>query len=382
METLNNGLLMELPLFSKRFHHEHSEPYILNILSVLWGFKQKRILWQPSPNPVSLERADLITLATNEYVVGEKTDGIRYTLVCAHWDLPNNKGPFAMLIDRSLFMYELRLKAEERIFQGTVLDGEMVGLADGSLAFVVFDIIADCGISLVNYNFDARQSRLYNILRQDQPKMLSDEESVKLSIYQKNFVPLEMLIEQGSEADPRNFVNHHSDGWIFVPVKCPIQRDRHFTMFKFKEQHTIDLRIIQTDRHQYGLSYKCSGESKFGPFPDPFDESRQLELVFSPDWMKDVQKPHIGGLNVNKIYEFSISEPYEPESINQNRDHSTAKPSHIVCKLIRLRADKDQPNDLFTIKKTIVNNRECMTHQSLLQELSDLKKMVQNSSNH
>lgn len=353
----SNKFHYELPLFGKPMTLVPHKQQVYNHYAKYWG--QQKVYGQIAPNPVSLESKDAFTLANNEYVVGEKSDGVRYIMVCSFWDLPQNKGPYAVLLDRNMTIYEIKIKAEESIFRGTVFDGEIVTTNDGNLLYLVFDIVCDRGISCIKMNFAERQKRLFDLLNNNlQPKLISNEESSSIQIVQKNFMPLDILLEKGMDADPQKFVNHKSDGWIFVPVNCPIQTLMHRTMFKFKQIHTIDVKIIRTDRHQYGVSYDINGEAKFGPFVDPHNENLKIELVLADDWLKKIQS--MGGLIVNGIYECDLEERAE-------------NPQVVFLHLIKLRTDKSNPNDLLTISKTIVNSREKISPDYLLDLIKGLR---------
>lgn len=352
----------ELPLFGKSSFGTlpQYKQQVFAQYAKYWD--KQRVHNQIAPNPVSLESKDVMTIAMNEYVVGEKSDGIRYIMVCSHWDMPQNKGPYAVLLDRNMTIYEIKLKAEESIFRGTVLDGEIVSTNDNTLLFLVFDLVCDRGISCIHMDFVERQQRLYDILSSPYgPKLLSNEDSSPIQIVQKMFIPLETLLEKGMDADPQKFTNHKSDGWIFVPVRSGIKTLRHPTMFKFKQEHTIDVQIIRTERHQYGVSYWVDGNATVGPFTDPHNEHLKIEMVLAEDWLKTIQD--LRGLNVNGIYECNLEErPNQPQMV--------------FLHIIRLRTDKNQPNDLFTISKTLVNYREKISPDYLLDLIRESRSMA------
>jgi len=78
----------------------------------------------PSPNPVSVSRASLHDLKPEDYVVAEKTDGVRYGLLLCR----DHEGhPVAVMIDRAGRKFEVVVRAPGRYFDGmgTLLDGEL-----------------------------------------------------------------------------------------------------------------------------------------------------------------------------------------------------------------------------------------------------------------
>ncbi|AJF97996.1 mRNA capping enzyme [Pandoravirus inopinatum] len=78
----------------------------------------------PGPNPISVSLAVLRDLNPDEYVVAEKTDGVRYALLLCGDEAGR---PMAVMIDRAGRKFEVAVRAAARFFggTGTLLDGEL-----------------------------------------------------------------------------------------------------------------------------------------------------------------------------------------------------------------------------------------------------------------
>lgn len=78
----------------------------------------------PGPNPISVSLAVLRDLNPDEYVVAEKTDGVRYALLLCGDEAGR---PMAVMIDRAGRKFEVAVRAAARFFggTGTLFDGEL-----------------------------------------------------------------------------------------------------------------------------------------------------------------------------------------------------------------------------------------------------------------
>lgn len=155
----------------------------------LWG--QARLLQTcPGPNPVCLESAHLQYLqeAELEYVVAEKTDGVRYLLLlCRPEDIRESSnvsrpsvppsrtthqphsGHVAFMIDRAFDAYEVVVcNIPDGMYKGTLLDGELVKEHSGELKYLVYDAVAVYGLHVGNVeNYITRMNLLSDVLPVD-----------------------------------------------------------------------------------------------------------------------------------------------------------------------------------------------------------------------
>jgi hypothetical protein len=94
----------------------------------IWDLRDSsHVEYNPAPNPVSLSQESLATITSDEYVVAEKTDGVRYSLLLCT-DPSQDERPVAVLMDRSCNKWALPgVKAPRNLFtECSLFDGELV----------------------------------------------------------------------------------------------------------------------------------------------------------------------------------------------------------------------------------------------------------------
>ena len=105
----------------------------------------------PFGDPVSADAGHVALLASRDYVVADKSDGVRACCVLASSITAAGTTAFhSVLIDRRGVLHGISLSSDAAFFtQGTVLDGELVQHArDGSWMYVVFDVAVLAGQKL------------------------------------------------------------------------------------------------------------------------------------------------------------------------------------------------------------------------------------------
>lgn len=203
----------------------------------------------PGPQPVSIEKKHLPLLSKNEYLVCEKTDGIRNFLVC-FTDSENRK--ICALVNRS-FDYMLFPLTVPR---DTLLDGEYI---DGK--FIVHDAVCIAGEDLRLKKLTERLDHARSLVKAILP-------TPKLRVQCKNMIPYSEI--------KKLVLGEHTDGVIFTPVNEPIRMGTHRTLFKWKplDRITIDflvrngkfciqhegkyLSVQDCDEEDDGSIYECS----------------------------------------------------------------------------------------------------------------------------
>lgn len=202
--------------------------YLVNFLHTTWNSSNKNYF--PGPQPISIERQHFGILKRNEYVVCEKTDGIRHALLAVMY----GEKKMCVLVDRSQEMYLLPLNLPRAMFQGTVIDGELVKTDDG-WHFMVYDCL------LVSNKHVGHLDLLKRIEEVSGPiagimKLAKDPARVKI----KKFWPLEQFHEFAQQKFP-----YKTDGVVFTPVREPVRIGTHETLFKWKprDDNTIDFQL-------------------------------------------------------------------------------------------------------------------------------------------
>ena len=182
-----------------------------------WGSRSSDTF--PGPHPVSIERKHL-SLLRNEYVVCEKTDGVRHLLVCMMFE----GRKYAVFVNRKLDM----VLAQLAMPKDTILDGEL----DGN-TFLIFDAVRVAGQDVRGLSYIDRLKHAEVATRG--PRM-----SIKLQM--KTMWPAHAAAEVWERAKETG-----SDGLIFTPVNEPIRMETHETMFKWKprDRITVDFKVHQ-----------------------------------------------------------------------------------------------------------------------------------------
>lgn len=208
----------------------------------------------PGPNPVSLEKAMVSSIKPDRYWVCEKTDGIRFALLCTTY----GGHRIAALVDRKLAVYLVPMKNVPRVlYQGSVLDGEV---AYDNVAkrhtFLVFDAVMVSGIPLFHLNFSHRLAGARKALRD---YACHDSDAVCLKM--KAFYELMRLRHFVDAVLPAVRPHFDVDGLVLTPEDGEVVFGRHMGLFKFKPfggaaAHTVDflyaggsLAVFDAGRH-------------------------------------------------------------------------------------------------------------------------------------
>jgi len=253
--------------------------WIRSVVCRLWG--QVRLLQTcPGPNPVCMERSHIPHVASceNEYVVAEKTDGVRYLLCCCASDhVAGEEGGkhLAFMIDRAFDAYEVEIEGlPDVIYKGTLLDGELVAEHDGNLKYLVYDTVACAGSHVGNTeDYVRRLDLLAPLIEQDIPpknappsatssKPAGPVRVLPCSSVHGGFPILRKPVYSGAFARHIMYMagigvppppgpelgrfRHASDGVILTPSDMAVVTGTHWSALKLKDQNPIDLLLEAT----------------------------------------------------------------------------------------------------------------------------------------
>jgi mRNA guanylyltransferase len=201
--------------------------YAMTYMEHSWGTTGKNIF--PGSQPVSIEYRHFKLLASNPYVVCEKTDGVRFMMLAFMFE--NKKQ--CVFLNRALEMFVCPLNFRKSVYDGTILEGEMYGDT-----FMIYDILIACGEVVGNTDFLAR---------------LKSVEGVKKMLTSLKYDPIKLKIKTFHlMSDYKQFkdvylpsVTQDVDGLIFTPIRDTVKTGTHETMFKWKprDKNTIDFQI-------------------------------------------------------------------------------------------------------------------------------------------
>ena len=308
----------------------------------------------PGPQPISLERKDITKLIKYPYAVCEKTDGMRYllvSLIIQENGCPSYYSTF--LVDRSFRVYTTGpgLWSCISVFDGTILDGEVVQeSATGTYTYYPHDCIMRAGVSYAGENFRERyeHSREVSILwRKDDPtrNLVGILDLRFKRIY--NIKNLAQLLEKGTE--------HDVDGLVFTPIGLPVQTGTQHSMIKWKEptKHTFDFEVKingqRVDLYLYdSMSYtKYKTISKRTPIGKKF--FAKLDALITESKM--------AMLGLDETCQEPARKKYIIECVLEDKEYMPLK----------LRDDKNRPNSIRTIEKTLLNIEENITLAELIE---------------
>ena len=287
------------------------EQHTIDFLHKVWGtFKDgKSPPIFPGPQPISIERKHFSTLKNGNYVVCEKTDGVRHALVCTTFEGKKK----AFLINRALQLTPVSLSFPKKAYDGTVIDGELV---EGKL-FMVYDGMMIYGESVMSLNLNDRISKTDLFIK---GIMKTKKDLFQIRI--KKFFPTSQINIFFNDYFPT--LTYKTDGLVFTPVDEPIRIGTHETMFKWKpkDMNTIDFQVKRRGKTTWGLYIQDRGILIF-----------ESSLEGKEDqWLKE-------------------DNILECQYIIQDTAPSWWKP-------VGIRTDKHHPNNRRTYYRTMVNIRE------------------------
>jgi len=262
-------------------------------------FGESSIQTFPGSMPVTFGRRHISTVMNNDYMISEKTDGVRYMF------LISQEGAF--IINRSYNFYKVGFDSLKDSFAkentSTLLDGELVRHHDGRVIFLVFDVVAINGVPYYQEGFAKRYQDIgtYVIAPYRKWKDVAGNSSgspfdmMQKIFHKKDYieqffqkiVTIENKTEKKKEKyykDEKRF--HKTDGIIITPT-TPYALRKAVTLFKWKyaELQSIDFTCVQGEDPGHfhlrcGVDGDVEQECYYTTFP-PEDLQR-----LKADWQK------------------------------------------------------------------------------------------------
>ncbi len=323
-----------------------------NTILSFWGEIKNDFF--PAPQPVSLDRRSINKLIQNEYLVCVKSDGMRFLMINYDHNTYMTDRAFKFFKVEQYFNDEMLYRATEDKC-GFIIDGELVKFKQSdSWQFVVHDCITMGGVSVINQTFPKRYEHVYKLINEIWIPIVSKDDRVvskddrvvskddrvvsSFKISTKQFYPfneLKKLIDLTDKMD------HHIDGIIFTPKYKKIGTNTQFDLFKWKPRnlHTFDFKITVTDE---GVTAYVNKNGVHIPYARASKNTEE-------------EKKFITLLNKNC-----------PDFVNGSIVECNYDDINILYEPIKLRLDKSHPNSLFTIEKTLINIRENITIEELI----------------
>jgi hypothetical protein len=305
-------------------------------LNKLWNSQRDKF---PGSLAKSLLRKDLPQLGKGAYRILPKSDGERHILFLFE---DNSKKRTVVAMRRNGFYTGLRgARFATSVFKGTVLDGELIRLYNGTWEFQVFDCVYSCGEKILDRKYSQRMEEAARIVRTMYERQNCDGFTI---VAKRPITAAEAraLITLGEE-DMK--FPYPTDGLILVPENSPYTCGKDEKLFKYKkaEEHTVDFR---TSVH----------EQNGGPV--------MVLKVLNGGKLVDVERT---ALTEN---DFRVLMVPSAHAIDGNIVECKWDPEARQWRPIKIRLDKDMPNSMETYSYTRQNLTENITPKELFEALS------------
>lgn len=226
--------------------------HILTFLHTTWGTNKS---FFPGPQPCSIERKNFGTIKQGSYVVCEKTNGTRHVCVCTMFEGKK----MCVLVTRNQDMYLVPINILRPMFEGTILDGELVKTngPESQWLYMVYDCLMTEGVSCTQKSLLDRL-KVAEVFVSGIMKMKKDPLLFKM----KTFWALKDF--EGFQKTLDTFP-YSTDGIVLTPVNEPIRSGTHETMFKWKpkDSNTIDFLFQRRDSTKWGMYVQEKGRIYF-----------------------------------------------------------------------------------------------------------------------
>lgn len=296
----------------------------------LWDIRD-RICDFPATNPQTMRLRDLDALrrAPERFWVGPKADGTRALLLLGN--LAATQEPYSLFADRRGRFFAARAKGRRRLFQGTLVDGEVVREA-GELVWLAFDIVALGGEFVADRPFAARLEAL---------RELDIELNLPWRIKEFTPVPRALALLEALRANPAA-EGYATDGLVFVDNDAPLRTGRGQACLKWRAHHTVDLQALGP--HALGVDYKNQAVEPHG-----------MRL-----WSARALEP-------GRIYECSVRLE-RARVVNNRLEPSQGVLDRVgVCEPLRERPDKARANPEFVLTDTLQTQQEDFGWDAMLE---------------
>ena len=359
--------------------HSPLQQKVREIISHAWGFSHV-IQYNPSANPISLEKQYLPQLESHlsEYVIAEKSDGIRYLVVLGSLD---GRG-FCVLVNRKMQMFEVPVFANSEYFKGSVFDGEMVvetlPASQHRQKLLIFDLVSVRGETrrsadlIQRYNeylkiFDLEGNDILDHdmtqweslafeLADTKDKIVCLGNKTALQFYPKPFV---QLLHVGSMWRSMPKLKHHSDGLIITRITAPVGTGTDHNILKWKEHHTIDL-IFKSNFNKGKWVHKLY-------FQDHENLVNSLDRTFEVKGRIFHLQAQDSAVLTSTCRYFAETHKAQFSLLGECTCTFDSEQPIIWCSVSKWRRDKHTPNNITVIQRTLVNIVENVTIEELIQ---------------
>ena len=194
----------------------------------------------PAPQPVSIEKKDFLKLKQYKYFTSLKLDGVRFLM---YFIKDKNSKNQCIIVNRALNFFNISIEAEDTLYNGTLLDGEIIyDSVNKQWDFVVHDALILCGNKINKLSHSNRLSDTKCCIE----SFVRSLENSTLNIKVKEFYPFEDFSDFIENVYSKSSNN---DGIIFMPENLPVISGTQYSMLKWKPQnkHTFDFLLKEAE---------------------------------------------------------------------------------------------------------------------------------------
>lgn len=312
----------ENPLMGYPITNKHFITYLTKNINYNYSVKGQNLTF-PAPQPVSIEKKDFTKLKQYKYYTSLKLDGVRFLMYFIR-DKNNNKK--CILVNRALNFYNINIEAEDTLYNGSLLDGEIIYDKDNKKwIFMIHDALMLCGNKV---NKLTHSNRLYDSKSCIESFIINNTENT-LSIVVKQFYPFENFEDFIKDVYNKSTNN---DGIIFMPENLPVISGTQYSMLKWKPEnkHTFDFLVKEDEIGLIAYVFHMGNIKVFANIHQNTDQGK--EFIEKTKSLKEYKNECI------------IECTFDKETNN------------FIPILIR--TDKTHPNGLRTIERTLFNINE------------------------
>lgn len=310
--------------------------YLTKNINLNYGVKGSELTF-PAPQPVSIEKKDFSKLEQYIYNISLKLDGVRFLMYFIRDKRENQQ---CIIINRALKFYNISIEAEDNLYNGTILDGEVIFNDETKKwEFVIHDALMLCGNKINKLTHSVRLSDT-NMCIQSFINNNNDTNTFNLVV--KKFY---LFSEIDNFIDDIYSKSINNDGIIFMPEMLPVISGTQYSMLKWKPEnkHTFDFLIKENGNNLEAHVFHMGNINLFAKIHENTEDGK--------DFILKTKK-------LNNYKNDCIVE------CNFNKDKSNFYP-------ILIRTDKTHPNSLRTVERTLFN----ITENIQLQDFKNIKQL-------
>lgn len=277
----------------------------------------------PGPMPVTIDRKSHSRLRA-DYMVTPKADGTRVLMLCLRYFIDGEQQKICALLHRDGTCHLIVLHTTGGFYEdgGSLFDGELVQLTDGTTNLFLFDCYAHRGATLAASALEARLAHVDALVRDTEPA------AERLRLHAKAYTEFDAhaLPEATGWLRGEHELPFRTDGVVFVHKS---RLGRGYEQYKMKRDHTVDLVVVEDE------DCLCLASA------DDNDDTWVVkqELRQPPAWVLP-----------NTVVECSV---------HVCDDYACFTPLHA-------RPDKPVPNSEYVVEKTVQTIRDNISLESLL----------------